>query len=405
MGFNTANNTLYIGDSDGNSYPINTLDSLDAMSRTNPTGTGSFSLNRKANSTIGDYSFAEGKNAIASGIASHAEGETSEATGDYSHVEGYFNTASGEGAHAEGELSSATSLASHVEGYTTIASGDGSHAEGAFTKAKGDYAHVEGQFSTAVGRSQHVQGEFNILDTSNNQSSRGTYAHIVGNGTSDSVRSNAHTLDWDGNAWYAGTVSSSGLTFAGGKVYSTNDNRGVLELYNPDTSLGIKQYANSSSGGEIDVYNGDGSSVLASLFASTAGRGVLQLSDGTNLYQLTPTSIDKANKAIQIKEIWTYSHTLGSGFSAQTIYFNESYDAYIVIGTNDSDNDGRMSTFCKSGDTYYSLAWMDSYSSEYYTRLFKPQADRIYFAAGANGTASSIYKCQPVRIYGIRGLT
>ncbi len=34
----------------------------------------------------------------------------------------------------------------------------------------------------------------------------GPYVHIVGNGTDDENRSNAHTLDWDGNAWYAGNV-------------------------------------------------------------------------------------------------------------------------------------------------------------------------------------------------------
>ena len=33
-----------------------------------------------------------------------------------------------------------------------------------------------------------------------------THAHIVGNGTSDTERSNAHTLDWEGNAWYSGDV-------------------------------------------------------------------------------------------------------------------------------------------------------------------------------------------------------
>ena len=34
----------------------------------------------------------------------------------------------------------------------------------------------------------------------------GKYAHIVGNGTSTSACSNAHTLDWEGNAWYQGDV-------------------------------------------------------------------------------------------------------------------------------------------------------------------------------------------------------
>ena len=32
---------------------------------------------------------------------------------------------------------------------------------------------------------------------------------IVGNGTgsSTSARSNAHTIDWNGNAWYAGSIT------------------------------------------------------------------------------------------------------------------------------------------------------------------------------------------------------
>jgi hypothetical protein len=38
----------------------------------------------------------------------------------------------------------------------------------------------------------------------------GKYAHIVGNGTSTSKRSNAHTLDWEGNAWFAGKITKGG---------------------------------------------------------------------------------------------------------------------------------------------------------------------------------------------------
>ena len=80
---------------------------------------------------------------------------------------------------------------SHAEGYNTTASGYGSHAEGYYTKNSGDYSHV--------------QGQYNIDDTD------GKYAHIVGNGTSDTARSNAHTLDWVGNAWYAGTVEGTAM--------------------------------------------------------------------------------------------------------------------------------------------------------------------------------------------------
>lgn len=46
------------------------------------------------------------------------------------------------------------------------------------------------------------QGRYNEIDT------EGKYAHIIGNGTDDNNRSNAHTIDWKGNAWYARSVSA-----------------------------------------------------------------------------------------------------------------------------------------------------------------------------------------------------
>jgi hypothetical protein len=73
--------------------------------------------------------------------------------------------------------------------------------------------HSEGRKTIAAGCSQHTQGEYNIIDPDYNVSNphqRGRYAHIVGNGKSETARSNAHTLDWDGNAWFAGDVYAGG---------------------------------------------------------------------------------------------------------------------------------------------------------------------------------------------------
>lgn len=61
-------------------------------------------------------------------------------------------------------------------------------------------------YTTAQRAYQHAQGAYNILDTEGSKNTKGAYAHIVGNGTSLSARSNAHTLDWSGNAWYQGDV-------------------------------------------------------------------------------------------------------------------------------------------------------------------------------------------------------
>jgi len=142
----------------------------DKMDKVNPTGTGSFSLNRKDNTTIGAYSFAEGYNTTASGNYSHAEGSGTTASAYYCH------------------------------------------AEGSGTTASGAISHAEGNGTTANHRTQHVFGEYNALDNSTAAvNERGNYVEIVGNGTSGSRRSNARTLDWSGNEVLSGTIEATGF--------------------------------------------------------------------------------------------------------------------------------------------------------------------------------------------------
>ena len=152
-----------------------------------------------------DCSHAEGKWSLAFGRTSHAEGNSTKAIGEASHAEGWITTASGHQAHAEGSNTIASGIDSHAEGGNTIASGLDSHAEGIGT--------------IASGTNQHVQGKFNIEDTS--------MLHIVGNGDYDShyeiVRSNAHTIDWHGNAWFAGDVYT-------GSTSGTNKDSGSKKL-------------------------------------------------------------------------------------------------------------------------------------------------------------------------------
>ena len=71
---------------------------------------------------------------------------------------------------------------------------------------------AEGIGTIATAKGQHVQGRYNIEDIDNQ------YAHIVGNGE-EGVPSNAHTIDWEGNAWFAGEI----------KVGSLNDKVITLE--------------------------------------------------------------------------------------------------------------------------------------------------------------------------------
>lgn len=209
-------------------------------------------LGRKAETTIGTNSVAEGMFVTASERCSHAEGYGTEASGSNSHAEGYkteasgsdshaegnYTIASGGQSHAEGYYTTASECGSHAEGYKTVASGWQSHAEGNNTTASGYYAHSEGagteasetcahaegsgcnakaRYSHAEGYRtisggvyQHTEGKYNVED------GEGKYAHIVGGGSSDTDRKNIHTLDWSGNAVFAGNVTDgNGNSIAG----------------------------------------------------------------------------------------------------------------------------------------------------------------------------------------------
>ena len=67
--------------------------------------------------------------------------------------------------------------------------------------AKGDYSNAQNYGTIAEGGCQSVRGRFNTPDA------KETYADIVGNGVRDEERSNAYTLDWNGNGWFLGDVT------------------------------------------------------------------------------------------------------------------------------------------------------------------------------------------------------
>ena len=152
-------------------------------------------------------SHSEGLLTITEGYQSHAEGNGSTARGDASHAEGFYAVTEGMNSHAEGGYTYAAGPSSHAEGVATMANGENSHAEGSGTAANALNSHSEGANTIASSDCQHVQGMYNIEDANNR------YAHIVGNGNFE-VTSNAHTLDWSGNAVFAGSVSGSGADYA-----------------------------------------------------------------------------------------------------------------------------------------------------------------------------------------------
>ena len=140
-----------------------------------------FTLGSDGVGSIGMYSYREGENCIASGNTSHAEGESTEASGGNSHTQNFQTRASGNGSHAQN--------------YQAVASGDNSHAGGDRTIAQG-YAQ------TAIGILNIAQGTTTSWATTDN-------AFIIGNGTSESARSNAMAVKWNGSTTIAGTLTQS----------------------------------------------------------------------------------------------------------------------------------------------------------------------------------------------------
>lgn len=113
---------------------------------------------------------------------------------------------------ASGENSLSWGAGSTAGGATSIAFGNSCQAtiNGNYAQAFGNNTYANGEAATAIGLGTKAEsayqltlGKYNISDTNN------TYAMIVGNGTgsSTSARSNAHTIDWNGNAWYAGGIT------------------------------------------------------------------------------------------------------------------------------------------------------------------------------------------------------
>lgn len=160
-------------------------------------------------SASAEYSHAEGNGSqvTSTGMGGHAEGYQGLTVGQYAHSEGYSTEARGHYSHAEGNDGLATSEGSHVEGYKTISYGNYSHAEGDQTIASGDYSNSRGRSTVSRGMASNVFGRFNVdIDSEVEHNEYGTYVEVVGNGLSNASRSNARTLDWNGNEYLKGDV-------------------------------------------------------------------------------------------------------------------------------------------------------------------------------------------------------
>lgn len=170
------------------------------LEKENPTGMGSFSLNRKQGTVVGDNSFACGINTEASGKYSFSCGGYTKAIVSYSV--------------AEGQSSQSVGQAAHSEGFETIAE---------------DFAHAEG-WQTHARQYQHVIGHNNDITTGGigcvSGPGNGTQsAFVIGNGVMAIENSNGDILvpKKPSNAFrvtYLGQIYAKSATISEGADYA-----------------------------------------------------------------------------------------------------------------------------------------------------------------------------------------
>jgi len=178
-----------------------------------PRGTvsGGASLALGISSASGQYAVSLGQS-TASGLQSFAAGSSSLASGSNAFAFGQTNTASGSWALSFGSNSTASSTHSVAQGANitasslyTFASGLNSSATAPFAFARGSNATASGSFSMSCGLytrantySEFVLGRYNNQSTTINAWNEEDALFRIGNGSSDTVRSDALTVQKNG---------------------------------------------------------------------------------------------------------------------------------------------------------------------------------------------------------------
>lgn len=201
-------------------------------------------------------------------------------TGEYCVAMGWKATANGLRDVALGNNPTASGGYGAVSlGSNTTASGQTSLAIGCSSTAKEKYSNAIGWRVIASSPYQTVVGKANIADSSN------AYMFILGNGTSDTARSNAMTVDWDGNAWFAGTVTVGDdqqevATKVDGAVPIEQGGTGAT------TAAGARANLGAASQTDVDSLNTEVNQIASSITPITYGTedltaGVSELATGS----------------------------------------------------------------------------------------------------------------------------
>ena len=333
----------------------------------------------------GPEAHAEGANTKADGKGSHAEGSNTKATGNYSHAGGYNTEASGTGSHAEGDNTVANRLGMHAEGkynlydnakYMDVVSSGLEYdwrnmyaaSEYTFDADTGYYTLVNAEpKSEAViglyyafsdqyknGTIDSLKKPISLIDSNRYKTEdhrrnlavylQGKYVHVVGNGVS-SARSNAYTLDWDGNGWFAGDVFVGGASQDEGvKLLKAGEAIPIPQTASVGQVLAVKAVDETGKPTEwepVEIPSSGGGG------GSSQWKIIRDLTIAENADRVD-INTDNAGGAFSLHEIQIFAYTMSYEDTAESFTF--LMNGYW--GTGDPYfNSGFKST--KSSDNYY----------------------------------------------------
>lgn len=158
------------------------IDLTGYLTKAHPVATGSFSIGRKENTTVGTDSVAMGSECIAEGNYSVALGNHSEATAAYAFASGWYGKA-----------------------YNTAAIAGGRECT-----AKGEYSTAVGTGNTTGYADENMVaiGRYGV------EHNDGEYALTIGNGTGWGDRKDMVKLDWNGNLEVSGDITANGVSMS-----------------------------------------------------------------------------------------------------------------------------------------------------------------------------------------------
>ena len=219
---------------------------------------------------------AEGSNNTVNGINGHAEGNGNTVGGSNGHAEGNGNTVGGSNSHAEGDGNTTSSIATcaHVGGYRSYAGGNSSFAQGYQVK------------TTNTG--ECAVGSFNKSDSLTRFS--------VGNGNSDSNRSNLFEVT------SAGSAIVSGELHTGDDVYINGQNIYI------DNASGVQKEISINASNQLCIdslpISGGGGTHTYSTTEQVVGTWI----NGKPVYEITmtgtsPSSINVSDNTLDITSL------------------------------------------------------------------------------------------------------